>query len=68
MVETVDGNTAELEQLQSELALLSDKLGAIDAKRSKASLRLITPREGCIWYINHVLIIITIIKNKNNII
>jgi hypothetical protein len=54
VVETVDGSTAELEHLQSELALLSDKLGAIDAKRSKASLKLITPREGSIWYINHV--------------
>ena len=49
VVETVDGNTAELEQLQSELALLSDKLGSLDARRSKASIRLITPREGSIW-------------------
>ena len=53
VVETVDENTAELEQLQSELSLLSDKLGAIDAQRSNASIRLTTPHEGSVWYINH---------------
>jgi hypothetical protein len=53
VVETVDENTAELDQLQSELSHLSDRLGAIDAKRSGASLRLITPHEGTIWYANH---------------
>ncbi|EKX35745.1 hypothetical protein GUITHDRAFT_118129 [Guillardia theta CCMP2712] len=53
LVETVDEHKDELGRLQSELSELSDRLGAIDAKRTNATLKIVSPCEGSTWYSNH---------------
>jgi len=53
LVETVDENASSLETLQAELAALSDRLGAVEAKRTRATLKMITPSDGSVWYTDH---------------
>jgi len=53
LIETVDENAASLDALQAELAELSDRLGAVEARRTRATLRLLAPCEGSVWYTEH---------------